>query len=129
MRCLVLVACAACSSPSDPASIDAHHTPDALVLDQDGCPPVPTAMIEIADGDTAYTPKTLEVAMGAYVRFVTSSTHDMNFYDVFGQQQISAPIGFSTTKCEDWRGSAPMFQIKCSVHGEVAMLTIVNSGP
>jgi plastocyanin len=131
MRLAALFAVAACSSPSNPVSADAAQdaSPDALMLDRYGCPPYPVDMISIADGDTAYTPKELGVGQGVYIRFVTSSMHDMHFFDMAGQQELRAPIGFSTTQCIYFPHGPEFFHITCSVHGEIAMLMIANPGP
>jgi len=119
---------AACGSSQPVASIDA--SPDAVELDQNGCPPYPVEMLSIADGDTAYTPKLLQFGQRTYVRFTTSSMHDMNFYIMGGQeQQPFMTIGFSTTRCIYYPQGPAFYDVKCSVHGEVATVRVANPGP
>ena len=129
MRCLVLVVFAACSSPSQQPDAARDASPDAEALDQYGCPPDLFYTMSITDGASTFSPVHLVLVQGEYAKFVTSSTHDMQFTPSPETSTGTFDLPFSTTRCFHFEAGHASYTVKCTVHGEMGDILVAGSGP
>jgi plastocyanin len=122
---MLVTACGGKDDGGDGSGVDAPAGVDAAVATVvvvDPCPATPDAEVTTDDATFAYMPKDTTIAQGQVVRFVTSSTHDVNP----ATNKPSDPglkVGFNKMTCLRFTATGT-FNFFCGPHGFSGSITV-----